>query len=379
MSSSARVQFAEKFEKACEEGDVATVETMMEETGNIEWRFGMYTACVHGHVNIAHIFIRHAVCSNSMGLHGSCEGGHRHLVEFFLSRTTAVSAEPLYISCKHGHTALAEFFIATLTPEHISVWQEQIFEEACRYNMTNVIQTMLSHFPEDPLEGAVQGAVHGGHLELLKMLMARGGQITHRAVSPALESDNEEVMRLVLDHTSDYEIYLLGEACSCGNLWVVKYLIERLGGVIGPSVTRWALEGVASGTGSVEIARLLLCHGTTHHETILTAWDHGHADLVQLLFDHGGRLSDIDDDRISACTNRKLYLLAILENRHNINYSDAYRLSNFDLAWLHQQGHTEFGEDTKRMERYVRWRTSAKEYVTSVACADVASVVLTYI
>lgn len=178
-------------------------------------------------------------------------------------------------------------------------------------------------------------ACHGGHSELVSLLLSKGADIEHRdkkGFTPlilAATAGHVEVVELLLDHGADMEAQSertkdtpLSLACSGGRYEVVELLLSRGANKEHRNVSDYTPLSLAASGGYVNIIKLLLSHGAEINSRtgsklgispLMLAAMNGHTAAVKLLLDMGSDINaQIETNRNTALT------LACFQGRHEV-------------------------------------------------------------
>ncbi|XP_076074995.1 ankyrin repeat and KH domain-containing protein 1-like isoform X3 [Mytilus galloprovincialis] len=178
-------------------------------------------------------------------------------------------------------------------------------------------------------------ACHGGHAELVSLLLSKGADIEHRdkkGFTPlilAATAGHVDVVEILLDHGADMEAQSertkdtpLSLACSGGRFEVVELLLSRGANKEHRNVSDYTPLSLAASGGYVNIIKLLLSHGAEINSRtgsklgispLMLAAMNGHTAAVKLLLDMGSDINaQIETNRNTALT------LACFQGRHEV-------------------------------------------------------------
>ncbi|XP_069125262.1 ankyrin repeat and KH domain-containing protein 1-like isoform X1 [Argopecten irradians] len=178
-------------------------------------------------------------------------------------------------------------------------------------------------------------ACHGGHSELVNLLLSKGADIEHRdkkGFTPlilAATAGHVDVVEILLDHGADMEAQSertkdtpLSLACSGGRYEVVELLLGRGANKEHRNVSDYTPLSLAASGGYVNIIKLLLSHGAEINSRtgsklgispLMLAAMNGHTPAVKLLLDMGSDINaQIETNRNTALT------LACFQGRHEV-------------------------------------------------------------
>ncbi|KAK3090841.1 hypothetical protein FSP39_015089 [Pinctada imbricata] len=178
-------------------------------------------------------------------------------------------------------------------------------------------------------------ACHGGHSELVNLLLSKGADIEHRdkkGFTPlilAATAGHVDVVEILLDAGADMEAQSertkdtpLSLACSGGRYEVVELLLSRGANKEHRNVSDYTPLSLAASGGYVNIIKLLLSHGAEINSRtgsklgispLMLAAMNGHTAAVKLLLDMGSDINaQIETNRNTALT------LACFQGRHEV-------------------------------------------------------------
>ncbi|XP_061191259.1 ankyrin repeat domain-containing protein 17-like isoform X1 [Saccostrea echinata] len=178
-------------------------------------------------------------------------------------------------------------------------------------------------------------ACHGGHSELVNLLLSKGADIEHRdkkGFTPlilAATAGHVDVVEILLESGADMEAQSertkdtpLSLACSGGRYEVVELLLSKGANKEHRNVSDYTPLSLAASGGYVNIIKLLLSHGAEINSRtgsklgispLMLAAMNGHTAAVKLLLDMGSDINaQIETNRNTALT------LACFQGRHEV-------------------------------------------------------------
>lgn len=210
----------------------------------------------------------------SYALHGAAAGGHTELVETLVKKGALISS---------GLEGAAEgkqmSVIQTLRGKEKNA-PDFILEGAAHGGHMDLVKMMLEE-GADPSDG-FEGAAEGGHLKIAKLLLSKGAHISD-SIKLAARGGHIEMVKLILDNSKSFELDVqdgLIYAARGGHMNIVKLLLDKGGNPIN------ALQGAAYG-GHVKIVQEMLKKGVAPNEGLSDAVRGGNKKVVQLLIEKG--------------------------------------------------------------------------------------------
>jgi hypothetical protein len=346
-----REAFHKGFVSACRRGDVPQVESLIDEAGEHDWRDGLKVACRESRAGVIDLFQRHG------------------LFDFF--------EEALLGACQGNNTACAEALLERFTPPYTAdpaMWNEA-FHMACARKMNKVIAIMVT-FDQTDLDGGLNSAAKAGSLEIVHMLIEQGAVPLERtSMRAAVVGGNEDVIKLFLTYHDEYEL-VFDHGCDSGKVWAVQEAIRIANGRLRSHTLDRGMNTAAS-VGALEIVQLLfpLVHREAVQQAFATAGRMNQVGIVRFMMHKGLSILLLD---MRSCTHQEICVLAV-QHGYKPDPADEYRLTNADLIYLYHQGHEDFGIDTKRVDRYKRWRIAVSSALVPITDRDTASVIMHYI
>ncbi|GAA52937.1 ankyrin repeat domain-containing protein 17, partial [Clonorchis sinensis] len=201
---------------------------------------------------------------------------------------------------------------------------------------------------ESSMETALTLACHGGHVELVRLLLERGADREHRdkksytPLHTAVYANQRAVVAVLLDYGADIEAQVdrtkdtaLSIACSHGALEIVEELLNRGANKEHRNISDYTPLSLAASGGHVEVIQLLLRHGAEINSRtgsklgispLMLASMNGHTSAVSLLLEHGSDINaHIETNRNTALTlacfqGRSAVVSLLVERKANIEH-----------------------------------------------------------
>ncbi len=95
--------------KHCLNNDVIKIRKIIKM--NLNWNFGLYGACIGGHIDIIELMIEKGAGSWNGGLQCACRGGHINIVKLMIEKGASCWSWGLYDACHSGHIDIVKLMI----------------------------------------------------------------------------------------------------------------------------------------------------------------------------------------------------------------------------------------------------------------------------
>jgi hypothetical protein len=222
---------------------------------------------------------------------GAAKGGHLEIVKMASPYVSDNYAPELGSAWLYGYDDIAAFALT----KNIGDWCRPL-RRACRLGNRALIEQALSHF-QDPSEAypdALYGALHGGHVELVKEILPNADRHAKDFLYAAIASGNTYLVGIAIKD--------LGSNPKMGAYTAGKYkddtMIRYLHTVHGVKGHDWD-PGMTSAceAGRLDNIRLLRSFGAipSTHSVV----SKGRLDIIELLLEY--KLMDINDCLKEAC------------------------------------------------------------------------------
>lgn len=244
------------------------------------WSNAMYGACEGGKLDIF------SLCMNHVRLHQgllfscfymACKSGNIDLVHFITNRKVF-----------NGH-----FWASDYNPHHS-------ISNACASGSLEIIRLLMDKNTDDISdwcdwrEGLKKACEHG-HVEIVKLMIARGATNFNECLFNACISENIEIVNILIDNgATNWDKGLQG-ACYIGNMNLAKIMLQK-----GASDLNKGLQSACS-KGHFKIINLMIARGATNiTEGFNCACKFGRLDLVKLYIQNG--VINLNEGLYEACT-----------------------------------------------------------------------------
>lgn len=258
-----------RFHAACAEGRVDEVQGLLPLVSKKEFNMpgpdgltAFYRACDNGHAEVVRLLLAdrrvspRKPCHGRAPLHAACAKGHPTVVSLLIdcskpadiNRTDKDGATPYIVAAREGHAEVVRLLLGDQRTDYYSIDKNHL--------------------------GAAAHAVRKGHTAVVKVLIEQSDHIAWTLTTPSGSGKSP-----------------LGEACTFGNLEIVKLVVARIPHVVvGEMHPGVPILHQACGAGHVPIAEFLLqagCPPNKYYAALgtpfLAACKQGHAEMVRYL------------------------------------------------------------------------------------------------
>ena len=346
----------DKFCRACEEGNLLKVKSMVERGHDVNendenvYRFYRQTdyvwhrtplmyAAGEGRFDVVKYLINHGAdvskTNEQTALHYAIENGHLKVVELLLSKGAGIDVEdkwcctPLMLAARTGHSDILLYLI----------------NQGVDLNKTNVHkQTALHHASEY------------GRLKVVELLLSKGAGIDvedkwcHTPLTLAAERGRSDILLCLmkkgadLNKTNVHKRTALHYASEYGRLEVVELLLSKGAGIVTEDEDGHTPLMLAAKTGCSDILLCLINHGAdlnktnVHKRTALHyASEYGRLEVVELLLSKGAGIDVEDEDGHTPLTlavemGRRDILLCLINHGADLNKTNRHKRTALHYA-----------------------------------------------
>ncbi|KAI9765917.1 MAG: hypothetical protein M1840_007058 [Geoglossum simile] len=263
-------------------------------------RIALQVASAEGHVELARMLLKGGADINMQfcgrtALQSAAEWGHIEVVGLLLENSAYVNELP---KPEEIHCQIFEVMLDREANTHYELHDES--RAWCLGGLS--------------AGTALQAAAQNGHLEVVRLLLRRGGEANAKpvldgktALQAAAGSGHMKIVQLLLEKGADINAKpsdsgrtALQAAAEAGHLAIVRWLLERGADVNGePAFDGKTALQAAAGNGCIDVVRMLLGTGAIINAgpgdrgrtAIQSAAENGHLDVARLLLERGANVN----------------------------------------------------------------------------------------
>ncbi len=151
------------FNKMCKNGKYIQIPGKQ-----FDYNFGLFSACLGGHLNIVKLMIEKGAERKNMGLRYACKGGHLNIVKFMIEIGANDWDLGLITACRGGHLNIVNLMIE----KGASDWDWGL-AYACEVGNLDIINLMIKKGADDWNEGLAY-ACNAGNLDIVNLMIEKG-------------------------------------------------------------------------------------------------------------------------------------------------------------------------------------------------------------
>ena len=211
-----------EYLQAMEHGDILSLFNC-----SIKFDYGLYRACVKGHLEIIQLLKRDTTTIINSALHGACYGGHMDMVQLLIKQGAKDWNQGLYGACQTDNINIVELMITNgadnwnsclcvaaqsgqikivellMTKE--TNWSHA-FLAACNRGHMDIVQLFINkcngNFSSlnDPWNEGLVKACKGGHVNVVELMIQYGANNWNEGFYSACKGKYPDVMQLMQDN-----------------------------------------------------------------------------------------------------------------------------------------------------------------------------------
>lgn len=203
-------------------------------TDRQDWERIATHACANGHLALLRMAIAHGVDNIWYGMHKASRNGHLNIVEAFLYpeiiRKNSYSIHNisrvrwnscLYQACRGGHVDIAKLLIAR-GADDINL----AMSYACRGGQREIVELMIANGASDWDMGLIH-ACRGGHVDIIETMIAKGANVWDRAMASACRRNQFNVVKMMIARGANDWNYGLHMACRGNHVKLAEFMIAQ--------------------------------------------------------------------------------------------------------------------------------------------------------
>lgn len=187
------------------------------------------TMCRYGHVKILMLVTKTNFDDWDRGLLAACRSGNKQMIKYMVSNGASNWGECLEDACLNGDIKMVKFTIKNLTVKKIAALTNGL-HNACLSGHLEIVKLLIASTNRKlDWDWGLHNACLSGHVKIAKLMISKGANNWYEGFEAACRGEYGEyveIAELMIDHGTDLN-YGLITACDYNSVEIVKLVISR--------------------------------------------------------------------------------------------------------------------------------------------------------